>query len=90
MTGTRGTKSAPVDGEHLLFSFLTTEANDVVRPIHAKAMPVILTEPREFEAWLSAPAGDALRLQRSFPNDQLKIVATGLKADEAVEPVTFA
>jgi putative SOS response-associated peptidase YedK len=56
-TGTRGTKAAPVEGEHLLFSFLTTEPNDVVRPIHAKAMPVILTEPREFEAWLTAPVG---------------------------------
>jgi putative SOS response-associated peptidase YedK len=31
-------------GEHLLFSFLTTEANEVVRPVHAKAMPVILAE----------------------------------------------
>jgi putative SOS response-associated peptidase YedK len=30
------------DGEHRLFAFLTTAANDVVRPIHAKAMPVIL------------------------------------------------
>jgi putative SOS response-associated peptidase YedK len=38
-------------------------------------MLVILTEPKEFEAWLTAPVGDALRLQRSFPNDRLKIVA---------------
>jgi putative SOS response-associated peptidase YedK len=89
-TGTRGTKTAPVEGEHLLFSFLTTDANDVVRPIHAKAMPVILTEPREFEAWLTAPVGDALRLQRSFPNDRLKIVATGLKADDVIELAAFA
>ena len=88
-TGTRGTKSAPVEGEHLLFSFLTTEPNDVVRPIHAKAMPVILTEPREFEAWLTAPVGDALRLQQSLPNDRLKIVATGLKADDVVEPAAY-
>lgn len=28
------------EGEHQLYSFLTTEANDTVRPIHAKAMPV--------------------------------------------------
>jgi putative SOS response-associated peptidase YedK len=83
-------KLPPVEGEHLLFSFLTTDANDLVRPIHAKAMPVILTEPREFEAWLTAPVGDALPLQRSFPNDRLKIVATGLKAHNVVEPVTFA
>ena len=30
-------------GDHRLFAFLTTESNDVVRPIHAKAMPVLLT-----------------------------------------------
>ncbi len=29
-------------GEHLLFAFLTTEANEVVRPIHAKAMPELV------------------------------------------------
>src|ERR1700761_161136 len=46
-TGTRGTKANPVTGDHQLFSFLTTHANDIVRPIHAKAMPVILTE----ESW---------------------------------------
>ncbi|MEJ0093917.1 MAG: hypothetical protein WDN46_10880 [Methylocella sp.] len=32
--------------EHRLFSFLTAEANDVVRPIYAKAMQVLLTTPR--------------------------------------------
>jgi SOS response associated peptidase (SRAP) len=89
-TGPRGTKAAPVEGEHLLFSFLTTEANDVVRPIHAKAMPVILTEPKKFETWFTAPVGDALRLQRPFPNDRLKIVATGLKADDVIESAVLA
>lgn len=37
-TGTRGTKAAPVSGEHLLFSFLTTDSNAEVRPIHAKVI----------------------------------------------------
>ena len=27
-------------GEHRLFAFLTCDANDLVHPIHAKAMPV--------------------------------------------------
>src|ERR1700739_4210097 len=35
-------------GEHSLFAFLTTQSNEIVRPIHAKAMPVILTKPDEF------------------------------------------
>jgi len=33
--------------EHSLFAFLTTASNEVVRPIHAKAMPVLLTKPDE-------------------------------------------
>jgi putative SOS response-associated peptidase YedK len=64
-----------------LFGFLTTEANDVVAPIHAKAMPVILTTVDEIETWLTAPAQEALRLQRPLPSGMLKIVATGAKQD---------
>ena len=45
--GVRGPKSAPVEGKHELFGFLTTEANSVVAPIHPKAMPVILTTTEE-------------------------------------------
>src|SRR3954453_15405486 len=40
--------------EHRLFSFLATEANAVVAPIHPKAMPVILTTPEEIETWQTA------------------------------------
>jgi putative SOS response-associated peptidase YedK len=36
--GVRGPKNAPVDGQHELFDFLTTEPNAVVAPIHPKAM----------------------------------------------------
>ena len=49
-------KSAPVEGEHELFGFLTTEANAIVAPIHPKAMPVILTTPAEVDLWLAADA----------------------------------
>ena len=81
-TGTRGTKAAPAEGEHLLYSFLTTAATDVVKPIHAKAMPVLL-EPDQFETWLTAPVEEALALQQPLPNDRLKVVATGERKDEA-------
>jgi putative SOS response-associated peptidase YedK len=40
--GNRGTKSKPIPGPHQVYGFLTTEANAVVKPIRAKAMPVIL------------------------------------------------
>jgi len=79
--GVRGPKSAPVEGNHELFGFLTTEANATVAPIHPKAMPVILTTPDEFDRWLEADLPDALALQRPLPNDALRIVASGEKED---------
>ena len=39
--GVRGPKNAPVEGEHELFGFLTTEPNTIVAPVHPKAIPVI-------------------------------------------------
>ena len=53
--------------EHLLYSFLTTEANEIVRPIRAKAMPVILASADEFDVRLSADVAKTLRLQRPLP-----------------------
>ena len=81
--GVRGPKSAPVDGQHELFAFLTTEPNATVAPIHPKAMPVILTTPAEVDLWLAADAPKALELQRPLPDDALKIVASGEKEDSA-------
>ena len=43
-----------------LFAFLTTDPNAIVGPIHPRAMPVILTQRDEVEAWLRAPATEAL------------------------------
>jgi putative SOS response-associated peptidase YedK len=83
-TGTRGSKAAPVTGEHLLFSVVTTEANETVRPVHAKAMPVVLTTEAEWQTWLEAPTVQALALQRPLTVDKLKIVATGTRTDEVI------
>jgi putative SOS response-associated peptidase YedK len=64
-----------------IFAFLTTEPNAVVKPIHPKAMPVILTTAEEIETWMGAPAKVALTLQRPLPDDALRIVARGKKQD---------
>jgi putative SOS response-associated peptidase YedK len=68
--------------ENDIFAFLTTAPNPVVAPIHPKAMPVILTKPEEIEAWMTAPAKEALELQKPLHDDALRIVARGQKQDE--------
>jgi putative SOS response-associated peptidase YedK len=68
-------------GEHSLFAFLTTQSNDIVRPIHAKAMPVLLRTEQEFDTWLDGSVNDAIALQRPLPNELLRIVTTGEKSD---------
>lgn len=65
-----------------IFAFLTTEPNNVVEAIHSKAMPVSLTTREEIDTWMTAPPGDALKLQRPLPGDTLMIVARGEKRDE--------
>jgi putative SOS response-associated peptidase YedK len=80
----RGTNANPVEGEHTLFGFLTCEPNDVVGAVHPKAMPVILTTDAEIDQWMTAPAEEALKLQRPLPNGILKIVASGQREDGEV------
>jgi putative SOS response-associated peptidase YedK len=64
-----------------LFAFLTTEANKTVGAVHPEAMPAILTTRDEIDAWMTAPIGDALKLQRPLADDALVIVARGEKED---------
>jgi putative SOS response-associated peptidase YedK len=78
---TRGANAAPVEGEHLVFSFLTRDANVEVGAIHPKAMPAILTEQDEFDAWLAAPVEEVLKLQRPLPDGSLAVVARGERED---------
>jgi len=71
--GDRGPKSKPVAGPHRLFAFLTCEPNGVVKPIHPKAMPVVLSAD-EAMTWLSAAPADALTLQKPAADEELALL----------------
>ncbi len=66
------TRRARHEDDWELYAFLTTEANDVVRPVHEKAMPVILTDPDEWQTWLGGGV-DSLSLQRPLASRKLEI-----------------
>lgn len=57
-----------------VFAFLTTEPSEPVKSVHPKAMPVILTEPDEIEAWMSAPWEIARELQRALLDGTLTVI----------------
>ncbi len=71
------------DGETTddLFGFLTTKANDVVGPVHSKAMPVILRTEQEIEDWLTLPMEDAMQMQKPLPDGVLEVVSRGVSQD---------
>lgn len=55
-----------------VMAFLTTAPNTLVAPVHAKAMPVIVA-PQDYDAWLSAPAIEAVKLARPFSPKAMEI-----------------
>ena len=73
-TSVRKVKEGPVTAD--LFAFLTCEPSAEVAAVHPKAMPVILTEPGEYELWMSAPWERAAALQRPLADGALTVAGS--------------
>lgn len=79
-TGDHGTIKKPDVGTHRLFSFLTTDACEDVKPYHSKATPLILRTPQDIERWLKGTMMDALELQKPAAPKSLVVVPEKKKA----------
>lgn len=54
------------------YAFLTCEPNPLVKPIHEKAMPVIL-HPEDYDRWLLGETDDACSLAQPFPSQLMEV-----------------
>lgn len=76
-------KAIPDVRNHLVFSFLTTDASPDVAPIHPEGTPVLLLDQAAHEQWINAPWELAKELHKPPPAGALRIVAVDTKEDAA-------
>jgi putative SOS response-associated peptidase YedK len=59
-------------GDKRGFTMVTCDPNELVAPIHPKAMITILA-PEDHERWLTCPGDEVLALQRPYPADRMTV-----------------
>lgn len=62
----RPTEAGPV------YAFLTCAPNEIVKPIHPKAMPVVLHD-EDFDGWLSGEYDSACALASPYPSQLMSV-----------------
>ena len=75
------------DGESVsqeVYAFMTTEPNPLTASINHERMPVLLSDPEQFETWLKGTTKEAFALARSFPAEGMNIVQSGLEKRDLV------
>lgn len=55
-----------------VFAFLTCEPNPLVKPLHEKAMPLILL-PEDHDRWLQGSYEDVVALQTCYPSQMMSM-----------------
>lgn len=75
-------KKGEPDVDIEVFSFMTTLPNSLTASINHERMPVIFTEEREFETWLTGTPDDAHALVHTFEAERMRIVQSGKKGPD--------
>jgi putative SOS response-associated peptidase YedK len=60
-----------------MFAFMTTEPNELTASINHERIPVLLSDPADFETWLSGSPEEAFKLARTYAAEQMRIVQSG-------------
>jgi putative SOS response-associated peptidase YedK len=68
--------------EEEVFAFMTTEQNALTVSINHERMPVLLSDPADFETWLSGSTEDAFKLARSYAAQEMRIVQSGSEPED--------
>jgi putative SOS response-associated peptidase YedK len=74
-------KDGPVVDQEV-FAFLTTEPNALTATINHERMPVLITDPTDFDTWLSGSPAEAFQLARSYAAEQMRIVQSGADRED--------
>jgi putative SOS response-associated peptidase YedK len=65
-----------------VFAFVTTTPNALTATIMHDRMPVLLSEPEDFETWIAGSVEDAFRLVRTYDADRMRIVQSGADKED--------
>jgi putative SOS response-associated peptidase YedK len=63
--------------EQEMFAFMMTEPNELTASINHERIPVLLSDPADFETWLSGSPEEAFKLARTYAAEQMRIVQSG-------------
>ena len=61
---------------------MTTEPNELTQTVNHERMPVLMSNPADFETWLSGSTEDAFRLARRYAAEQMRIVQWGADRED--------
>ena len=73
------------DVDQQVFAFMTTEPNALTSSINHERMPVLISDPADFETWLSGSPDEAFKLSRSYARERMRIVQSGSDREDLLK-----